>query len=89
MRLNLGLAETLDQLCDTLLRPADVRARGFFDPARVEALRRNRPGRWTTPMAHKVWSYRVWAMLLCEVWARLFLDRSISPTPPASLADVL
>jgi asparagine synthase (glutamine-hydrolysing) len=89
MQLNLGLIETLNQLCDTLLRPAEVRARGFFDPARVEALRRKRPGRWATPMAHKVWSYRIWAMLLCEVWARIFLDQPISPIPPASLADVL
>ena len=89
MRLQPGLVETLDQLCDTLLRPAEVRARGFFDPARVDALRRNRPRRWATPMAHKVWSYRVWAMLLCEVWARIFLDRPISPTPPARLSDVL
>jgi hypothetical protein len=28
--------ETPDYLCDRLLRPADVRARGFFDPKRVE-----------------------------------------------------
>lgn len=89
MRLNTGLVETLDYLCDTLLKPEDVRARGFFDPGLVEALRLGRPGRFSTPMAHKVWSYRVWAILLCETWARIFLDRPPSMHAPASLADIL
>lgn len=89
MRLNLGLIETLDYLCDRLLRPEDVRARGFFDPRFVEALRLGRPGRFSTPMAHRVWSYRVWAMLLCETWARIFLDRPPPMDAPASLADLL
>ena len=89
MQLNLGLVETLDQLCDTLLNSKAVRARGFFDPGRIETLRRNRPNDWATPVAHKTWCYRVWAMLLCEVWARIFLDRPISSKPPRCLADVL
>jgi asparagine synthase (glutamine-hydrolysing) len=89
MRLNLGLVETLTYLCDKLLNPEDVRARGFFDARQVELLRNGRPGRLSTPMAHKVWSYRVWAMLLCEIWARLFLDREPSSRAPASLADIL
>ena len=72
MRLGLGLSETLSYLCDKLLRPADVRARGFFETDKVEALRRARPPRHATPMAHKVWSYRIWSILLCEIWARLF-----------------
>jgi asparagine synthase (glutamine-hydrolysing) len=89
MRLNQGLVETLDYLCDKLLSPADVRARGFFDPELVSALRRARPGRWKTPMAGRVWSFRVWSLILCEVWARIFLDRTPSPAPPARLADIL
>jgi hypothetical protein len=40
-------------------------------------------------MAHKVWSYRVWSVLLCELWARIFLDRPPSAGAPARLADVL
>jgi asparagine synthase (glutamine-hydrolysing) len=89
MQLNLGLVETLDYLYDKLLNPADVRARGFFDVQLVSALRTKQPGRFATPMAQKVWSYRVWSMILCELWARIFLDRSVSTRPPASLADLL
>jgi asparagine synthase (glutamine-hydrolysing) len=89
MRLELGLEDALDYLCDRLLRPDDVRARGFFDLARVQTLRRGRPRRLATPMAHKVWSYRVWSVLLCELWARIFLDRPPSAGAPARLADVL
>lgn len=89
MRLNLGLVEALDYLCDKLLSDTDVRARGFFDPQLVNALRHGRPRRTATPMAHKVWSYRVWSMILCELWARIFLDRPISQTPPATLNELL
>lgn len=89
MRVNSGLVETLDYLCDQLLRPADVRARGFFDSSRVEALRRERPGKFASGMAHKFWSWRIWSMIQCELWARMFLDRPPSPSPPSRLADVL
>jgi asparagine synthase (glutamine-hydrolysing) len=89
MRLNPELVETLGYLCDKLLPPAGVRARGFFDPALVSALLRARPGRSKTPMADRVWSFRVWSLILCEVWARIFLDRPPSMAPPARLADIL
>ncbi len=88
MRLKLGLADTLTSLADRLLRPDDVRARGFFEPAKVAALRQSRPPRRATPMAHKVWAYRLWSILLCEIWARIFLDGPISCVPPASLLDL-
>ena len=89
MRLNLGMAETLEYLGDRLLRPDDVRARGFFEPGLVERLRREPPGRLATPMAHNLWAFRLWSVLMCEVWARLFLDRPISSNPPERLADLL
>jgi asparagine synthase (glutamine-hydrolysing) len=88
MRLGLGLVDALDDLYGKLLSPADVRARGFFDADRVQALWRGRPGRHAMPMAHKVWSYRVWAMLMCELWARIFLDRPACAGPPESLAEL-
>ena len=72
-----------------LLRPDDVRARGFFEPGLVERLRREPPGRLATPMAHNLWAFRLWSVLMCEVWARLFLDRPISSNPPERLADLL
>ncbi len=89
MRLGTGLVETLEMLCDRLLAPPDVRARGFFDPARVERLRRGRPGQLAPYVAHKVWSYRLWSMILCELWARLFLDRVPSKVAPQNLAELL
>ena len=89
MRLNLGLYQTLDNLCDELLTADRVRERGFFEPAKVDALRRSRPGRFTSPMSRNVWSYRVWSMLLCEVWARIFLDKPVAMATAESLASIL
>jgi asparagine synthase (glutamine-hydrolysing) len=89
MRVNTGLVETLDYLCDKLLKAADVKARGFFEPERVARLRRERPGRFATHTERKFWAWRVWSMILCELWARMFLDRLPTPTPPMCLADVL
>ncbi len=89
MQLNHSLVEMLDGLCDQLLRPEDVRARGFFDPARIQALRRGRPGRHRSPKLHSAWMNRLWSVLFCEVWARLFLDRAPSAAPPVALADIL
>lgn len=89
MRLNLGLLDTLNYLCDKLLNPEAVKARGFFDPELVNTLRYRRPGRFATPMAQKVWSYRVWSMILCELWARMFLDQDVVSSPPKTVADLL
>ncbi|MFG0317508.1 MAG: asparagine synthase (glutamine-hydrolyzing) [Planctomycetota bacterium JB042] len=84
MRMNAGLVETLERLSDRLLRPEDVRARGFFDPAKVDALRRGRPGRFHQGIAHKVWAFRLWSLLLCETWARTFLDRDVERGMPSA-----
>ena len=89
MRLNLGLVDTLNYLCDKLLNPEAVKARGFFDPELVNTLRYRRPGRFATPMAQKVWSYRVWSMILCELWARTFLDHDVASGPAKTVADLL
>jgi asparagine synthase (glutamine-hydrolysing) len=88
VRLASGLDNALEFLCDALLRSEDVRDRGFFDPARVDALRRARPGRHTLPMAHNLWAWRVWSMVMCEAWARMFLDRPIANEPPLTFAEL-
>jgi len=88
MALDRGLLATLDLLCDRLLRPADVKARGFFDPGLLGDLRSGRPGRRAPAIAHKVWSYRLWSVILCELWARIFIDRPADAGPPACLDDV-
>ncbi len=82
MQVNGNLVSILELLAHSLLRPSDVRARGFFDPARVDELLRVRPkGRSSIEL--KMWSWRVWVMIQCELWARIFLDRPISTNIPS------
>lgn len=88
MEVNNGLVETLDGLADKLLRPSDVRNRGFFDPARVEEVRKMRVRPWSSRIPRKFWSWRMWSMIQCELWARMFLDRPITVAPPA-LTDLV
>ena len=88
MQLDQGLVATLDRLCDHLLPPDRVAARGLFEPELVAALRNGRPGRRTGGIAQRVWSFRVWAMAMCELWARLFIDRPPEAAAPTSLADL-
>jgi asparagine synthase (glutamine-hydrolysing) len=89
MRVDAGLVGTLDYLCDLLLSPADVRERGFFCPDRVASIRAARPSRLAPVWAHKFWAWRIWAMLLCELWARLFLDRPAGSPAPASVRELV
>ena len=76
MHLDERLVETLQELCDRLLPPDLVAARDVFNPARVAALRAGRPRRGAAFIAHRVVAFRICAMLMAEVWARLFLDRT-------------
>lgn len=88
MRLDQRLVDTLQAMCDRLMPDDQVAARGFFDPRRVRALRDGRPRAGASFIAHRVWSFRIWAMLMAEVWARLFLDAPPGSPPPAHLADI-
>jgi asparagine synthase (glutamine-hydrolysing) len=89
MQVNGGMIEALDHLSSILLRPSDVRERGFFDPARVQALLRNRPNSFNGQVPLKFWCWRIWSLIQCELWARIFLDRPISSSPPVSLAELV
>jgi asparagine synthase (glutamine-hydrolysing) len=64
------LSDVLDGMADRWLGRADVAARGLFDPHYVAALR-NRP-------AGKAYGreriYRLWSLLLTELWSRIYLD---------------
>jgi asparagine synthase (glutamine-hydrolysing) len=78
---DLHLSAVLDQLADQFLPEAAVRERGLFDPAYVAALR-HRP-------RHKPYTrervYRLWSLLLTELWSRMYLDQRGAPpdqTPP-------
>jgi asparagine synthase (glutamine-hydrolysing) len=70
-----ALSEALEQLAGELLTPSAVTARGFFSREHVARVLRRRPGAAYSSMQ----IYRVWSLLLAEIWARLFLDRRGAP----------
>jgi asparagine synthase (glutamine-hydrolysing) len=63
-------AEVLDRLADLMLQPHQVRERGLFEPSYIERVRRRPPGR---PYPSEQ-AYRLWSLILTEIWARIFLD---------------
>jgi len=70
LRHDRALCDVLDRLADDLLAPQVVRSRQLFDPAEVDrARRRPSSGIYGTDQF-----YRLWTLLLTELWARLFLD---------------
>jgi hypothetical protein len=73
------MSEVLDRLADELLSPAGVSARGLFDPEYIARLRRRPAGK---PYSQER-AYRLWSLLLTEMWARLYLDgRGAAPAHP-------
>ncbi|HEY8196719.1 MAG TPA: asparagine synthase-related protein [Gemmatimonadales bacterium] len=80
LRHDAQLSEVLDRLADELLSPSAVADRGLFDPSYVSALRRRAPGRAYS----RERAYRLWSLLLTEIWSRLYLDGR--GAPPASAA---
>lgn len=74
------LSDVLEELAEDLLSPQAVTARGIFKPTEVDELRRRPFGR-SYP---KEQAYSLWALLLTEQWARLYLDKR--GEPPLSLA---
>jgi asparagine synthase (glutamine-hydrolysing) len=77
---DLQLSGVLDDLADQLLHPDAVAERGLFELSYVERLR-SRP-------ANKPYSqergYRLWSLLLSEIWSRMYLDQRGTP-PDAPL----
>jgi hypothetical protein len=76
---DLQFSAVLDRLADELLSPADVGKRGLFEPSYVLALRR-RPAR--KPYSQER-AYRLWSLLLTEIWSRLYLDGRGAPPSTA------
>jgi hypothetical protein len=76
---DLELCDVLDAMADDLLAPAAVAARGFFEPGYIAALRK-RPRGGAAYGRERI--YRLWSVLLTELWSRLYLDRRA-----AALAD--
>jgi asparagine synthase (glutamine-hydrolysing) len=69
------LSEALEQIAGEILTPSAVEARGFFSMEHVAGVLRRRPGAAYSSMQ----IYRVWSLLLAEIWARIFLDRRGAP----------
>jgi asparagine synthase (glutamine-hydrolysing) len=79
LRHDTQMSEVLDRLADELLSPAAMAHRGLFDHGYVARLRRRQAGR---PYSQER-AYRLWSLLLTELWARLFLDqRGAAPRKP-------
>lgn len=70
-----ALSDALEQMADDLLTPSAVAARGFFSQHHVDRALRRSPGAAYSSMQ----IYRVWSLLLAELWARTFLDRRGAP----------
>ena len=86
LRHDIELSEVLARLADELLSPSAVADRGLFEPSYVSALRRRRPGR---PYSQER-AYRLWSLLLTEMWSRMFLDqRGSRPATPLTRPDHL
>jgi asparagine synthase (glutamine-hydrolysing) len=73
------MSELLDSLADDLLSERALAARGLFDPRYVAKLRRRPAGR---PYSQER-AYRLWSLLLTEIWSQHFLDcRGAPPAHP-------
>jgi asparagine synthase (glutamine-hydrolysing) len=68
---DLELCDVLDAMADELLSPGAVAARGLFEPSYIGALRKRHAGE---PYGRER-IYRLWSLLLTELWSRLYLDR--------------
>ena len=81
------MSELLDSLADDLLAERVLAARGLFDPPYVSRLRRRAPGR---PYSQER-AYRLWSLLLTEIWSRHFIDQRgaapANPLPPMRRLD--
>ena len=76
---DLELSAVLDRLADGLLSPSVINERGLFQPGYVAALRARPAGK---PYSQER-GYRLWSLLLTEMWSRMYLDaRGAPPSNP-------
>jgi asparagine synthase (glutamine-hydrolysing) len=86
MKHDLELCDVLDVMADELLAPHAVAARGLFEHRYIAGLRNRPTGR---PYGRER-IYRLWSLLLTEIWSRLYLDHRGAPpaSAPAAAAAV-
>ena len=71
------LSSVLDRMADEILLPESVADRGLFEPSYVASLRRRRAGK---PYSQER-GYRLWSLILTEMWSRMYLDgRGLPPS---------
>jgi asparagine synthase (glutamine-hydrolysing) len=80
---DLHLSAVLDRIAEELLSAKAVTERGLFEPAYVDGLRR-RPA--NQPYSQER-AYRLWSVLLTEMWSRMYLDQRGSP-PSRPMAPI-
>jgi asparagine synthase (glutamine-hydrolysing) len=69
------LSDVLEQLAAELLSPTALAARGFFSREHVARVLHRPKGRAYSSLQ----IYRIWALVLAEIWGRLYLDRRGAP----------
>ncbi len=74
------LWQVVEAMAAQLLKSEDVAARGLFDPQDVARLLHRPHGR----RVQQEQFYRVWTLLLTEIWCRTFLDAGGAPAEWAS-----
>lgn len=73
----LEFSRVLDQLAERYLASSAVSSRGLFEPNYVDRLlRRSATEAYSTERA-----YRLWSLILTEVWCRQYLDQRGRPLP--------
>jgi asparagine synthase (glutamine-hydrolysing) len=80
---DMHLSAVLDRMADQLLPESTLQARGLISPSYVRDLRRRAAGK---PYSQER-VYRLWSLLLLELWSRIYLDRRGDP-PQTELPPV-
>ncbi|MHB2016631.1 MAG: asparagine synthase (glutamine-hydrolyzing) [Candidatus Xenobia bacterium] len=80
--IDLWLNRELRSLVSSALSPQVLRARGYFRPAYVEWLyEQQRHGR-------RDFSQHIWALLVFELWHRMYIDQDLSARSDVTFADL-
>jgi asparagine synthase (glutamine-hydrolysing) len=80
---DLNLSAVLDQLADQLLSRQTVLERGLFEPDYIEKLRSRRADQ---PYSQER-VYRLWSLLLTEMWSQMYLDARGAPPSTSYFAS--
>ncbi len=80
--IDLWLRRELRGLVGQILAPEVVAARGYFRPEAVQDLLREHQGGRNDVSQH------IWALLIFELWHRMYIDRDYSDRPDLTFADL-